>query len=90
MHILTRTTRYVFFYIVFYVFVLFFISSEERYIATPIFLCIIIVIWLWMKLWERDQKFPLFDVGFICALATLVYTIYPLYIYWVKGLYFSI
>ncbi len=49
-----------------------------------------LVLWLWMFLWEREEKVPFFDVGMFCALATLVYTIYPLVNYWVDGLQFGL
>lgn len=34
-------------------------------------------------------KDPFFDVGVFCALATLIYTVYPLVNYWVDGLQFG-
>ncbi len=64
-------------------------SSEERYVAVPGLLCLIMTLWLWLTLWDRDGKLPLFDVGMICALATLVYTVLPLLNYWVGGLSFG-
>ena len=70
-------------------FALSYMTIDQRYIAAPAFLCIILVIWLWMRLWEQDQEIPFFDVGMFCALATLLYTIYPLVNYWVDGLNFG-
>ena len=64
-------------------------TSDEVYISAPALACVIIVLWLWLMLWDRDQKIPFFDVGVICALATLVYTVYPLVNYWVNGLQFG-
>ncbi len=67
-----------------------FMSADERYVAGPGLACIIIVLWLWVTLWERDKKIPFFDVGIFCALATLFYTVYPLVNYWVDGLQFGL
>ena len=35
-------------------------TANERWIAAPAFLCILMVLWLWMKLWDRDKKIPFF------------------------------
>ena len=67
-----------------------FMTTDERYVAAPGFACVVIMIWLWMTLWNRDRKIPFFDVGIFCALATLVYTVYPLVNYWVDGLQFGL
>jgi hypothetical protein len=65
-------------------------SPDERYVAAPGFACIILILWLWMILWHRDRRIPFFDVGIFCALATLVYTIYPLVNYWIEGFQFGL
>lgn len=67
-----------------------FMTSDERFVALPAFLCILGVLWLWMILWSRDNALPFFDVGVFCALATAIYSIYPLVNYWVDGLRFGI
>jgi len=67
-----------------------FMTPDERCVAAPALAGVIIVIWLWMTLWDRDQNIPFFDVGVFCALATLVYMIYPLVNYWVEGFQFGI
>ena len=64
-------------------------SADERYVAAPGLACIIMTLWLYMKLWDRDQKIPFFDVGVFCALATLVYTVYPIVNYWAGGFQFG-
>ncbi|MBE9525085.1 MAG: hypothetical protein IMY76_08290 [Chloroflexi bacterium] len=66
-----------------------FMTTDERYVAAPGFTCVVMVLWLWMTLWDRDHEIPFFDVGVFCALATLVYTVYPLVNYWVDGLQFD-
>lgn len=66
-----------------------FMTTDERYVAAPGFACVVMVLWLWMRLWDRDRKIPFFDMGVFCALATLVYTVYPLLHYWVDGLQFG-
>jgi hypothetical protein len=70
--------------------VLAFMSADARYVAVPGFACVVMVLWLWVTLWDRDQKIPFFDVGIFCALATLFYTVYPLVNYWVDGLQFGL
>jgi hypothetical protein len=65
-------------------------STDELYVFAPAFACIVMVLWLWMTLWARDQMIPFFDIGVFCALATLVYTVYPLLNYWQDGLQFGI
>lgn len=67
-----------------------FMSEDERYVAGPAIICILIVLWLGMRLWERDKQIPFFDVGFFCAIATLVYTVFPLLNYWVNGFNFGV
>lgn len=65
-------------------------KEEERYVAIPGFLCILFVLWLWMKLWYQNKVIPFFDIGMFCALVTLIYIIYPLLNYWGNGLRFDI
>jgi hypothetical protein len=71
------------------VLVLAYVSVEQGYVLAPALTCSIIVLWLWMILWERDQEIPLVDIGFICALATLFYIIYPLFNYLINDLNFG-
>ncbi len=71
------------------VFAVAFMTADELYVMAPGFACVVAVAWLWMTLWNRDHKIPFFDVGIFCALATLVYTVYPLLNYWVDGLQFG-
>lgn len=66
-----------------------FMTPDARYVATPVFACIILVFWLWLALWDRDKSIPIIDVGMICALAILAYSVYPLLNYWVGGLRFG-
>jgi len=65
-------------------------TAGQFYVAAPAFVCIVMMLWLWMTLWDRDRRIPFFDVGVFCALATLIYTVYPLVNYWVDGLQFGI
>jgi hypothetical protein len=65
-------------------------TPEERNVAAPALLCTILVLWLWMTLYDRDGKIPFLDVGIFCALATFIYTVYPLVNYWVDGFQFGI
>lgn len=87
---ISRTTLVISLVIILCVVSLAFMTIEERYVAAPAFACIIMVIWLWMILWDRDKKIPFFDVGFICALATLIYSVFPLLNYWADGLNFGL
>jgi hypothetical protein len=69
--------------------VLTFMTADECYVAVPGFACVVMVLWLWMRLWDRDQKIPFYDMGMLCALVTLIYAVYPLVNYWVGGLQFG-
>jgi len=84
-----RTSPAVFFALLLSASALAFMTADERYVAAPGLACIVMVLWLWMTLWDRDKKIPFFDVGMFCALATLVYTVYPLVNYLVEGLQFG-
>ena len=66
-----------------------FMTADQRYVAAPGLAFVVMVLWLWMTLWDRDHKIPFFDVGMFCALATLFYSVYPLVNYWADGLQFG-
>ncbi len=89
MRIQNRTTPVVFLAMLLGASVLAFMTTDQRYVAAPGIVCVILVLWLWMTLWDRDKLIPFFDVGIFCALVTLVYTVYPLVNYWVDGLQFG-
>ena len=89
MRIKNRTILVLLFAILLSVIALEFMTADGRCVAAPGLACVVMVIWLWMTLWDRDQNIPFFDVGVFCALATLLYTIYPLVNYWVDGLQFG-
>jgi hypothetical protein len=72
-----------------FTFALTLMSADECYVAAPAFLCTLLVLWLAMSLWDRDNAMPLFDVGLFCAIATCLYTNYPLVNYWSDGLQFG-
>lgn len=86
---ISKTTPVMFLVILLGASALIFMTDDERYVAAPGFTCVVMVLWLWMALWNRDQEIPFFDVGISCALSTLVYTVYPLVNYWVGGLQFG-
>lgn len=67
-----------------------FMKPDARYIAIPGFACIIMFLWLCLKLWDRDKDIPFFDIGVFCSSATVLYTIYPLINYWLNGFEFGI
>ena len=90
MHTPNRTIPTVFFAIALAILALTFMTPDERYVAAPGLACVVMVLWLWMTLWDRDRKIPFFDVGIFCALATLVYSVYPLLNYWAEGLKFGV
>src|SRR5665811_1192625 len=89
MHIKNKTTPVVLLLVLLSVISLLFMSADAQYIAAPGLACFIMVIWLFLSLKNRDQQIPFIDVGMFCALATLVYTIYPLMNYWVNGFQFG-
>lgn len=84
-----RTTPVVLLAILLSASALVFMTADDRYVAVPGLACIIIMLWLWTTLWDRDKKIPFFDVGVFCALAAVVYTVYPLVNYWVSGFQFD-
>ena len=90
MRIQNRTTLLVYFVILFGATAPAFMTADQLFVAAPGFACVLMVFWLWMALWNRDHKIPFFDVGIFCALATLVYTVYPLVNYWADGFQFGI
>ena len=90
MRIQNRTALVVYFAILFGATAVAFMTADELYVAAPGFACVLMVVWLWMTLWHRDQRVPFFDVGMFCALVTLVYTVYPLVNYWADGFQFGI
>ncbi len=59
------------------------------YVVAPALTAINIFLFLLVVLWKRDGTLPVWDVGFICALATLVYTVMPLFSFVVGGLEYS-
>jgi hypothetical protein len=65
-------------------------GADARNVMAPGLASVVIVVWLWTTLWDRDQQIPFFDVGVFCALATLVYTVYPLLNYWAEGFQFGL
>jgi hypothetical protein len=84
-----RATQVVLLACVLGVFALTLMTADERYVAVPGFACIVMTLWLWLSLWDRDRRIPFFDVGVFCALATLIYSVYPLVNFWVDGLRFG-
>lgn len=69
--------------------ILFFANDESFYIAGPLFSCVLVIGWLSYGLSRKDAGAPFFDIGFICALATFVYSIVPLIEFWITGLRFG-
>jgi hypothetical protein len=65
-------------------------TAEQRVVAAPALVCLFALLWLWLKLWDRDQKVPFLDVGIFCAVVTAIYAIYPLANYWIGGFEFNI
>jgi hypothetical protein len=45
--------------------------------------------WITYALWQKDGGLPLFDIGFMCALATFFYSVVPLIDFWAAGLKFG-
>lgn len=68
---------------------LLFLGKEEMYIAVPLFSCVLIMGWATYGLWKKDGGAPVYDIGFICALATFIYSVAPLVNFWLGGLQFG-
>jgi hypothetical protein len=90
MHIQNKSTFVFVLAIVLAVLALVFMTADEMYVAAPGFASALMMIWLWTTLWGRDENPPFFDLGVFCALATCVYTVFPLVNYWMDGLQFGI
>lgn len=71
-------------------FALAFMTPDKFYVLIPVLMSFVVFFWLWISLWNRDRQIPFFDVGIFCALATLVYTVFPLINYWADGLQFGL
>lgn len=67
-----------------------FFSYEICFAVLPALLCVIAVFLLWMRLWIKDGVMPFVDVGVFCALATLIYTVYPVVNFLAGGLDFGL
>jgi hypothetical protein len=89
MQIQTKSAPIVFVTIILGAVALVFMTENAFYIAAPIVACIVVVLWLCLKLWDRSKVVPFFDIGVFCALATLIYSVYPLINYWVDGFRFG-
>jgi hypothetical protein len=68
---------------------LFFLEQEQLCVAAPMFSCILIVVWLTYALSKKDGGIPVLDIGFVCAVATLVYSVVPLISFWANGFTFD-
>lgn len=68
---------------------LFFLDQDQLYLAPPILSCILVMLWLAYALWKKDSGIPVLDIGFICALATFVYSVVPLVAFWANGYRFD-
>lgn len=67
-----------------------FLDQEELYVAGPLLFCLLIMAYTTYVLWQKDGEVPLFDIGFICILATFVYSAAPLLNFWQGGLKFGL
>ncbi|MGO9566183.1 MAG: hypothetical protein ACLP5H_01450 [Desulfomonilaceae bacterium] len=47
------------------------------------------MVWLTHALWKKDGGIPIFDIGFICAFATFVYSVVPLMVFWANDFRFD-
>jgi len=89
LRIKSQTNAIILFLVLLCIFILSFMPTNAQYVAAPAAMCIIIVVTLWMKLRDRDNAIPFFDVGIFCALVTMLYTVYPLLNYWANGFSFG-
>jgi hypothetical protein len=68
---------------------LLFLDQEQMYLAGPLFSCLLVMVWMTYALWVKDGGIPVLDIGFICALATFVYSVLPLISFWANGFRFD-
>jgi hypothetical protein len=66
-----------------------FLDQEQMYVAGPLFSCLFVMVWMTHALWKKDGEIPVFDIGFICAVATLLYSVVPLIAFWANGFAFD-
>lgn len=66
------------------------LPEDERHVAAPAFACIFLAWALWVALSERDGEPPIVHIGMLCAVATTLYTVYPLVNYWIDGMQFGL
>jgi hypothetical protein len=71
-------------------FVLFLADEDGRFILAPALCAVIASLFLWVALWDRDGKLPLFDAGALCGTVTSLYTAIPLLQYYASGMTFTI
>ena len=64
--------------------------GDERHVAAPAFACLFLAWALWTALSDRNGEPPVVDVGMLCAVATTLYSVYPLVNYWIDGMQFGI
>lgn len=70
--------------------ILYFSSTDERYVLLPALCAINAGIYLWVTLWDRDGRVPFFDAGVFCGVVTVLYTVIPLLKYYLSGMTFTI
>ncbi len=65
------------------------VSPDLRCVLAPMLAVITVFVWLVATIWDRDHAFPVCDVGCMCALATVVYSVVPVLNYIAGGLRFT-
>lgn len=69
---------------------LFYADSDGRFVLAPALCAINLGMFLWMWLWDRDGRLPLFDAGVFCGVVTVLYAVVPLLQYYLSGMTFTI
>jgi hypothetical protein len=66
-----------------------FLDQDQLHVAAPVFSCALIMVLMTCALWKKDGGIPVLDIGFICAAATLFYSVVPLIAFWANGFAFD-
>lgn len=65
-------------------------GPDRRYVLAPLLAMATIVVWMLVRLWDVGGVLPVFEAGFLCAVATLAYSAIPLLNFMAGGNRFTV